>query len=123
MFRHPSAGIQLVKGGMEAGETPGAAAVRELREESGIADARPIRSFGHSWNIASGQCWHFHLCQVPDLPDHWTHHARDGGGLDFAFFWQPLHEPPTDQCHPNYLRALAFIRSAIIEGGRGTVNP
>ena len=123
MFRHPCAGIQLVKGGLEAGEASGAAALRELREEAGIADAGLVRSFGQSSDIASGQRWHFHLCKVPDLPDRWTHHAGDDGGLDFAFFWQPLHETPTDHCHPNYLRALAFIQSAIMEGGGETTNP
>ncbi len=39
LFRHPLAGTQRVKGTIENGETPGAAALRELEEESGISDA------------------------------------------------------------------------------------
>jgi 8-oxo-dGTP pyrophosphatase MutT (NUDIX family) len=37
-FEHPRAGVQLVKGYIEPGETVRAAALRELAEESGIAD-------------------------------------------------------------------------------------
>ena len=117
MFRHPKAGIQLVKDGVEAGEEPVEAALRELREESGIDDAGLDRSIGHSTDIAPDQRWHFHLCRVPDLPDRWTHHASDDGGLAFQFFWQPLGGSPPDHCHPIYLRALAFIRSAIAASG------
>ena len=46
VFRHPSAGIQLVKGTIESGEGPEAAALRELREESGIADAAICEDLG-----------------------------------------------------------------------------
>ncbi len=37
-FEHPKAGVQLVKGGIEPGESVRAAALRELAEESGIAE-------------------------------------------------------------------------------------
>ncbi len=39
LFRHPLAGVQLVKGTIEKGETPSEAVLRELAEESGISDA------------------------------------------------------------------------------------
>ena len=59
LFRHPLAGVQLVKGSIEKGEAPGMAAVRELWEESGIRGAlikedRGCRDAGHQ-----GQVWSF----------------------------------------------------------------
>ena len=39
LFRHPLAGVQLVKGTIEKGEAPCRAALRELAEESGISTA------------------------------------------------------------------------------------
>ena len=36
LFRHPQAGVQLVKGSIESGETAQQAALRELWEESGL---------------------------------------------------------------------------------------
>lgn len=36
-FEHPLAGLQLVKGSVEPGESSGAAAVRELMEEAAIS--------------------------------------------------------------------------------------
>jgi 8-oxo-dGTP pyrophosphatase MutT (NUDIX family) len=44
-FEHPLAGLQLVKGTIEAGETPQQAAVRELREEAGFG-ARAVEDLG-----------------------------------------------------------------------------
>jgi 8-oxo-dGTP pyrophosphatase MutT (NUDIX family) len=37
VFRHPDAGIQLPSGTMEAGETPEAAMLREVHEETGLS--------------------------------------------------------------------------------------
>lgn len=37
-FEHPLAGLQLVKGSVEAGESTCATAVRELMEEAGIQE-------------------------------------------------------------------------------------
>ena len=49
VFEHPLAGIQLVKGTIELGESPEAAALRELGEESGITSASWVRSLG-TWS-------------------------------------------------------------------------
>lgn len=38
LFEHPSAGIQIPAGTVEAGETPAEAAVREAAEETGLSD-------------------------------------------------------------------------------------
>ena len=45
-FHRPLAGLQFVKGTIEVGEAPVNVAIRELREEAGIADARFVRNLG-----------------------------------------------------------------------------
>ncbi|MBF4560115.1 NUDIX domain-containing protein [Pseudomonas sp. p50] len=49
LFHHPQAGVQLVKGSIERGETPNRAALRELAEESGISAATIEDDLG-CWN-------------------------------------------------------------------------
>jgi ADP-ribose pyrophosphatase YjhB (NUDIX family) len=114
-FRHPLAGCQLVKGTIEADEPVHCAAERELLEESGIA-GRAVADLGVLQMSDPAQIWHFVLCEaagagtLPEtLPESWTHHTSDGGGLDFAFFWHPLHQEPDDNWHPVFRQALAFI--------------
>ncbi len=46
MFRHPLAGIQLVKGTVEPSENPADAARRELFEESGLNTKQPLFFIG-----------------------------------------------------------------------------
>lgn len=64
LFRHPQAGVQLVKGTIERGETPGQAALRELAEESGIDSATVVADLGCWESGHNGQIWSFQLCQV-----------------------------------------------------------
>ncbi|SDJ09873.1 AAA domain-containing protein [Pseudomonas delhiensis] len=124
-FHHPLAGLQLVKGTLEAGECPAAGALRELREESGIAGARVLAELG-SWDSGfAGQVWSFQLCQATQaLPERWTHRAEDDGGHDFAFFWQPLAQAPGPSWHPLFQNALAWLRqrsaqlAALVEAAR-----
>lgn len=113
MFRHPLAGVQLVKGTVEPGESAELAALRELAEESGICDARVVRSLGQSSAIAEGQLWHFFECQVDVLSEEWSHHAPDDGGRDFDFFWWPIADGPPPDCHAIFCRAIDHIRSLI----------
>jgi 8-oxo-dGTP pyrophosphatase MutT (NUDIX family) len=44
LFRHPTAGIQIPAGTVEAGEAPEAAVLREAFEETGLADGLVIRA-------------------------------------------------------------------------------
>ncbi len=46
VFRHPDAGIQLPAGSVEPGEEPGAAALREVEEETGLSETRLVALLG-----------------------------------------------------------------------------
>ena len=54
-FCHPLAGHQFVKGTVEAGETPAAAALRELYKEAGITAQAITTMLGSSNAIQSGE--------------------------------------------------------------------
>lgn len=114
LFRHPLAGVQLVKGSIEKGETPSEAALRELAEESGISDA-VIRNDLGVWNADHlGQVWSFQLCHVERaLPERWSYPTCDDHGHLFEFFWASLDHLPYDDCHPVFQRALAFLREKL----------
>jgi len=116
LFRHPLAGVQLVKGTLEPGEAPRAAALRELAEESGIGDAQVLDDLG-CWDAGhAGQVWSYHLCRVERaLPATWTHQTLDDHGHCFAFFWASLDALPYADCHPVFQRALAFVCQALKE--------
>ena len=59
MFRHPLAGIQLVKGTVEPSENPADAARRELFEESGLVSKQPLFFIGKNTRMVCGQIWYF----------------------------------------------------------------
>ncbi|MFJ4346234.1 NUDIX domain-containing protein [Pseudomonas sp. NPDC089401] len=114
LFRHPLAGVQLVKGSIESGESARAAALRELMEESGIVDASVEADLG-CWDAGpDGQVWSFHLCRVERaLPVQWSHQTLDDHGHRFVFFWASLDDLPFAECHPVFQRALTFLREAL----------
>lgn len=118
LFRHPQAGVQLVKGTIEAGETPAQAALRELNEESGIDTASVVSDLG-CWDAGHlDQVWSFQLCeaQVP-LPEQWIHQTLDDHGHAFSFFWAPLDDLPFADCHPVFRRALQYLVSTLAAQG------
>ena len=114
LFRHPLAGVQLVKGSIEKGETPGEAALRELTEESGI-NAATIKDDLGCWDAGHlGQIWSFHLCHVSGaLPEQWSHQTLDDHGHRFEFFWASFDALPHADCHPVFQRALVFLGAAL----------
>lgn len=114
LFRHPLAGVQLVKGSIEKGETPGQAALRELAEESGITVATIKDDLG-CWDAEHlGQVWSFQLCEVAEpLPEQWSHQTLDDHGHLFEFFWAELDQLPPADCHPVFRRALDFLYSTL----------
>jgi len=111
-FRHPLAGIQLVKGTIEYDEKYDEAAIRELFEEAGlIADPNP-KFIGDFKLKSNQQDWYFYLCEVStDLAETWIHHCQDDGGLDFEFFWFPLNQKPNESWHESFQEALSFLRN------------
>jgi 8-oxo-dGTP pyrophosphatase MutT (NUDIX family) len=110
-FEHPLAGLQLVKGRVEPGETLRAAALRELQEESGLEDAGIAQDLGTLESGHRGHVWSLQLCTFPRrLPESWTHHCADDGGHEFRFFWHDVHQPAGERWRPQYRRALAVIR-------------
>ena len=114
LFRHPQAGVQLVKGTIERGETPEQAALRELAEESGINAAAIEDDLGCWYSGHHGQIWSFQLCQVDEaLPEQWSHKTLDDHGHLFEFFWASLNYLPYDDCHPVFRSALDFLCAAL----------
>lgn len=113
-FRHPTGGCQLVKGNIEDGEEPARAAERELFEESGLLGIAR-RDLGTLFPVKPRQEWRMFECHVETVAEKWTHHASDGGGLDFAFFGHPLERMPDEEWQPVFLQALNFIRSKLQE--------
>lgn len=118
LFRHPIAGVQLVKGTIEKGETPAETALRELSEESGIAAASVISDMG-CWDAGHlDQIWSFQLCFThASLPEQWAHLTLDDHGHTFSFFWAPLDNLPYDDCHPVFRRALRFLAARLTARG------
>ncbi|UDF37613.1 UNVERIFIED_ORG: NUDIX domain-containing protein [Shinella sp. XGS7] len=113
-FRHPLAGLQLVKGTIESGETASAAAVRELAEEAGLAPAGLVTALGVWQSQYQAQVWSFHLVPVAAAtPEAWEHYTHDGGGHIFSFFWHPLRIEPTAEWHPLFQGALMQLRALL----------
>ncbi|KAF0864574.1 NUDIX domain-containing protein [Pseudomonas sp. LD120] len=109
-FRHPLAGLQLVKGTLEPGESSAVAAVRELLEEAGV-QGEAVRQLGIWHSGFSGQVWAFHERRVAEgLPERWQHACGDDGGHRFSFFWHPLGCEPSAEWHPLFQGALNFLR-------------
>ena len=105
------AGLQLVKGRIEPGENPRAAALRELAEEAGIADTSIAEDLGTWQSEHEGNVWSFQLCTfTPKLPETWVHRCADDGGHDFKFFWHDVNREADDNWKPQYRRALQAIR-------------
>ncbi|WP_366299708.1 NUDIX domain-containing protein [Pseudomonas atacamensis] len=118
LFRHPIAGVQLVKGTIEKGETPVESAPRELSEESGITNASVVSDMG-CWDAEHlDQIWSFQLCFTQaSLPEQWNHLTLDDHGHTFSFFWAPLDNLPYADCHPVFRRALRFLTARLIARG------
>jgi 8-oxo-dGTP pyrophosphatase MutT (NUDIX family) len=112
VFRHPLAGVQLVKGSIDFNESPQQAAIRELFEEAGLDYARVVCDLG-TWD-SKQNIWSFQLCVVNAvLPDTWTHFCTDDGGHEFTFFWHPLSKKTNDEWYVVFQTALTFIEKAL----------
>lgn len=93
---HPGAGTQVPAGGVLAGETPGAAAMREVREETGVVLAiEPTFLGAHDQLDGLGRpaVSHFFRVKAPcGLPAAWEH-VVDGDGEDRGLVFSCRFDP------------------------------
>ena len=112
-FKHPKTGYQLVKGGINKGESLEHACIRELAEESGI-QAQVVKQLGVWESNFKNQIWGFCLMHYTDiLPDSWDFETHDDGGHVFSFFWQPLNSQPDDNWREASSNAFRYIKHAL----------
>lgn len=122
VFAHPEspdAGIQVPAGGIEPGEEPAAAAVRETEEETGftgfvverLVDRRLLQERRRG-RLERHDRWFFHLVAPDGLPDRWQYGEGSGPAAEdwipFEFFWiDPDAEPlPLTPDHAAVFRRL-----------------
>ncbi|UBV43461.1 NUDIX domain-containing protein [Deinococcus taeanensis] len=94
------AGVQVAAGGVEPGETSAQAAVRELREETGLNLTAPTHVTSYLWEAALPHRFTRQVCHAfmfharTPLPGTWDHVAEQRHL--FRFRWAPLHAPGLD---------------------------
>ena len=106
VFRHrdfPDAGLQVPAGAIEEGEDPQDAALREVREESGLTEVRVVGLLGrylydavqHRGEIHDRYVYHLELAGSAEQS--WLHYETDpsdgGPPIAFSFFWMSLRDP------------------------------
>lgn len=112
-FEHPLAGLQIVKGTLQTGETTSEGCVRELREESGL-HGRPSKALGFIEHLEDRVEWHFWIVDVEqEIAETFSHLTNDDGGLLFRFFWLSITDDLDDRWHVRFKQAIAFLRLAL----------
>ncbi|MFG2429569.1 NUDIX domain-containing protein [Streptomyces sp. NPDC048590] len=94
----PEAGTQVPAGGIESGEGPEEAVLREIAEETGLLTATAVRQIAvenraHPDTGQPRRARFVHLQAPADTADEWEHHVLgegDDAGLAFACRYLPL---------------------------------
>lgn len=112
---YPGAGVQVPAGGLEAGETPEQAALRETWEETGLRLRDPVYLTSWHWRRGDAeQVWHYAWLPAPrETPDAWTHRVTDGendAGLTFLCRFARLPHPDLIPGH-GYEAALPELQA------------
>ena len=108
LFRHPTAGVQIVKGTHKGCETPIQTAIRELYEESGLT-ARSGRFIAQIDQPEWNETWALVQCDFGALPDTWSWQTLDDHGHVFDFFWQPLNTPLPSDMDTQFKRVIDVL--------------
>ncbi|WP_266077253.1 NUDIX hydrolase [Haladaptatus caseinilyticus] len=96
VFEHPdpAGGVQVPKGGIEDGEAPRDAVVREVKEESGLTEFEAIRSLTtdvwHHYEKPKAYRRHFFHLVAEERRDEWRHTVTGDGedeGVVYDYFW------------------------------------
>lgn len=94
---YPDAGIQVPAGGVDSGESPEAAATRELFEETGLTARVPPIYLQSCWwpnPDAPSRIRHYYWVKAPaESPTAWSHvvsAGEDDEGMTFQLIFRPL---------------------------------
>ncbi|HHL42568.1 MAG TPA: NUDIX domain-containing protein [Hellea balneolensis] len=113
-LEHPTAGLQFIKGSIEIGEVPALAALRELREESGLTPETQMTFLGVCRIGPNAQPWHFFSSMSSGLPETWQHETEDDHGHTFVFFWHRLDMALNEKWHRDFHEAHKFLTRVLI---------
>lgn len=108
LFRHPTAGVQIVKGGRIGCETPIQTAKRELYEESGLEASSGAFLFQQD-QPEIGQTWAIIKCNVIETRDKWIWQTHDDFGHAFRFFWHDLSTGAPEEMDEIFSRVYAAL--------------
>lgn len=95
---YPDAGIQVPAGGVEAGEDPADAVIRETYEESGLRLGAAFHLASFEWlDQGPSRIGHFYWLQAPlETADHWEHRVSagdDDAGMIFRYSFAARSNP------------------------------
>lgn len=100
---HPEAGVQIPGGTIDEGESPQSALIREIEEESGLANLTDFEEIGtiEYFHPQKKELHfrHFFVVKAPrNVPESWSHTVTSGindSGLVFNYFWIKASETST----------------------------